>query len=225
MSHSHICATFFAAVLTCQSAVAEDLKPIPEGQSDTSLVRVYLVSGDYVSITVAEVDSEAFARIAVDEQPTLQAASYRLSADHKSCEAFAPIGRATKISDTQLAIQLDDKSRGDANLIAERFATADDLQRQAIMLLPGATTPQNHAGTSIADFAASVQPQIDAGGLIAYPVSLGVQPKAVTCKCKAFFGCTSGCCTNPTCKVIIGICQSNSACKKVDLTSNCSCRE
>ena len=207
-------------------ALSQEIKPIPEGASTTKLVRLHIVAGDYVSTSVVEVDSELFDKLPVETEPKMSAASYRLKADHGSCEDYAPVGKAFKASDTQLAIVLDSKAKGTAHLLAERLTTADSLHRHAILIFASKTNDDSlsFAGKTITEFAGAIQPRVDAGGLIAYPVDLGVRPLATTCKCKSFFGCTSGCCTDPTCNVVVGFCQSNSDCKKVDLTSSCSCQ-
>lgn len=212
-------------VISGTLAHAQKLEPIPEGQSTTKLVRLYLVAADSVTVSIVEVNTAAFDKMAIGGGQTLHAFSYRLSADNESCEAYSSIGSATKVSDTQIAVELSSNANAKSKVAVDRLGSFDPLKRHALILLPGDAAPQKagYAGKSLDTFAAAIQPKIDAGGLLAFPVSLGVQERAVKCKCKAFFGCTTGCCTNPTCKVIVGFCQQNSNCKKVDMTSNCNC--
>ena len=217
---------FGIAFSAVSPTIAQDLKPTPTSAIETLLVRVYLIAGEDIDVIVAEVDADAFRRLEVKDQPNLAASMYRLTSDHKTCEAFAAIGEATKISDTQLAIRLADESKSKARTFTQLATNPDATKRQAFMLLPRTSGKKfNFAGKSIDEFSSEVQPKLNAGGLIAYPVTLGRQALAVTCTCKSFFGCTSGCCTSPACNVRLGICQANPNCKKVDVASNCGCRE
>ncbi|MDZ4850149.1 MAG: hypothetical protein SGI77_12765 [Pirellulaceae bacterium] len=220
----------FALLLACycvRIASSQEVKTIPEKSIVTKLVRLHIVAGDYVSTSVIEVNADLFDKLPTSKEATLSAATYRLTADHKTCEAYNSVGHALKVSDTQIAIVLDEKTKGTSHLLAENLNTADPLKRHAILLYPPKPNDPTlaFAGQSVTDFSAAVQPRIDDGGLVAYPVDVGVRPLAVTCTCKAFFGCTSGCCTSPSCNVVVGTCQSNSDCKKVDTFSDCSCRQ
>ena len=204
---------------------AQEVKPVPEREVTTKLVKLHVVSGDHVTTTIVQVDGELFDKLPISDKASLSAASYRLKADHTVCEAFSTLGTAMKVSPTQIAIVLDASAKSSSHLLAGRLNTPDPLSRHAILLLPAKADDSKLAftGKSISEFASSLQPRIDDGGLIAYPIETGVSPLAVTCTCKSFFGCTSGCCTSVTCNVVVGFCQDNPNCKKVDLTSNCSC--
>lgn len=222
--------TVLAIISVCLSvgvANSEEIKPIPEGGVATKLVRMHIVAGDTVSTSVVEVDAQLFDKLPITTEPVLSAATYRLTADHKSCEVYRPVGQALKVSETQVAIVLDSKAKSMSHLISESLNTADETKQHAILVFASSPSDSSLAltGRSVSDFTAEMQPRIDNGGLILFPVDTGVRPLATSCKCKAFFGCTSGCCTDPTCNIIIGVCQSNPQCKKVDATSNCSCRE
>lgn len=219
--------TFLVLCLFLSFAYSQEVKLIPEDATTTKLVRLHIVVGDYIMTSVVEVDAQLFNKIPSSKEPTLSAATYRLTADHTNVEAYNPIGQALKISDTQIAIILDKKLKASANLLSETLNTGDELKRHAVLFyIPKLNESSlEFTGKPANKFIAEIQPRISNGGLVAYPVNIGIRPFLTSCTCKAFFGCTTGCCTSPSCKAIIGICQSNSECKKVDSLSNCSCSE
>jgi hypothetical protein len=213
-------------LLTAASSAA--LEPTPLGSTTTKLVRLHVVSKDSVTTLVVEVNQESFDKMPITTKATLSAATYRLTADSTKCAAFQHVGQAFKASATQLGLLLDKSVQETSKLVAERLNSSDALKRHALLFYPQKTRDAelSFSDKLVKDFAETMQPRIDNGGLIAYPVQMGFSPLATTCKCKSFFGCTTDCCTNPTCEVspIGSFCNSNDDCKKVDVLSACSCQ-
>jgi hypothetical protein len=161
-----------------------------------------------------------------DGKKEFAAYSYRLATD-KSVERFAMIGKAVKISDTQMIVVMPEGQKADFDDEIQSLASNDPMKRRALIVLPQSNDSAKGkvVGLGYAEFEAKVGDGVLKNGAILVPVELGRAAAATSCTCKAFFGCTTGCCTNPTCNVVAGWCQDNSECKKVDLLSDCACRK
>ena len=153
--------------------------------------------------------------------------TYRLSSCNKFVEHYEQLGAGWKISDTQLVVELTANQKARMDSECDALKSSDPLARRALIFLPKGSqlAAKSFKSAGKADFTQEVEPEVLQGGIVAYPVEYGFSPKAVTCTCKAFFGCTTGCCTSPACNVVLGLCQENAECKKVDTLSDCQCRK
>ncbi|MGL4420157.1 MAG: hypothetical protein ACRCZF_05805, partial [Gemmataceae bacterium] len=187
------------------------------------IVKLHVLAGDKVFTSCVEVPYDLAKNLPTGNkaEQKWEAVMYRLS-DKNKVESFSVLGDATYVSPTQIGVEVHKDAKMQLKECEELLSPNDVAKRHAVMLLPkgSAKAKVNFVGYEHADFEKELAPTVKEGGLILVPVQLGVTARATTCTCKAFFGCTTGCCTNPTCNVVVGFCQSNSDCKKMDTFSN-----
>lgn len=174
-----------------------------------------------------EVDEDLSKNVPESSGEHWNVASWRMSECDQFVEYFSEIGTGWKISESQLAIKLNDNFKSSIDQEWSLLTSRDRLTRRALLFLPkdSLLIKSDYIRVEKKDFVNAIQPLVQTNGLVAFPIEYGFSPLATSCTCKAFFGCTTGCCTNPSCNVVIGICQSNSNCRKVDRFSSCACRE
>ncbi|MGF4041194.1 hypothetical protein [Bacillus subtilis] len=180
------------------------------------------ISGDLVYHTYVNVDNQFADNISKADQEAWKVASYRFK-DNKIVEEFTYLGYGWKVSENNIAIKLNNPKI--IRKEVEALSSSDSLKRKALIFVPKVNTKIEKAYLHEAKetFDNDFIPEIKKAGLVAWPAEYGFHPLTVTCSCKGIFGGSSGC-TNPTCNVVLGFCQSNSECKKTDMTSICSCQ-
>ncbi|PGD82304.1 hypothetical protein COM47_20525 [Bacillus wiedmannii] len=180
------------------------------------------IVGEYVYHMYVNVDYQFSEHILKADKETWDVASYRFK-DNKIVEHYTPLGSGWKVGENSLALFLNDPK-----VIREEvdsLTTSNSLMKKALIFVPKENSFINKTYSNVTKkaFETDFIPEINRGGLVAWPAENGFHPLAVTCSCKGVFGGSSGC-TNPTCQFIGGFCQSNTECKKTDMLSVCSCK-
>lgn len=204
-----------------------EVKKDVETRVPSKLFRVRIAGNETFSMSV-EVLGSALAKMPGNaEEPKWDVISYRPTGDRSMVEHYELIGIGYKVSDVDLAVEV---PAGKRRVLAEEqkaLTSTNPAERRALLFIPraNAIARKMFANTEYASFVTEAQPVLSEGGFVAFPIEHGVLALATSCKCKGFFGGTSGCSQLNNCKKIIaGFCQSDTNCKATDSITSCSCQ-
>lgn len=156
------------------------------------------------------------------DDPQWDAVSYRLK--DRKVEYFSKIGAGYKVSDSQIAILLDDSIQPQFNDEYKSFNTNDPLIRRALIFLKkgNTLTEKNYSGSTIESFEQDILPALKESGFIGLPIYHGFSPLAESCSCKTFFGEPE--CTGVVCEISsLKFCVPNPECEVFSGTGSCAC--